>query len=391
MSQPPLRVLLVDDDPATLRRLSGWLEGAGYTVAAAADAAEALAKIDAQVPDFLIADAEMPHLGGLGALPPGARAGRCPSTSTSCSWRPAPSRCKRPRARTAAPTTCSASRSPRANCWPGFAPGRRVLELERRLCQAEGVDPLTGLMTRHAFHEVLAREWYRASRYGCADGLRDDGPGLLQADQRRLWPFGRRRGAAGDRRGAVGQLPPQRLRLPLRRRGILHPAAGDRRPRRGRLGGAGPPPAGRRDHRRRRHGSPHDGQLRHRPAARRHRRPRTTRRHGRPGLALRQAVGAGLHGPLRIAHRRPRAGTGQSAEPRSALPRHRRPRRDEPAGRVLAGERVDRPGRRPLPPPPHQLRARVGRRRGGWPAWFRKRTCWRPWSPWIAGSSRSAR
>ena len=44
--------------------------------------------------------------------------------------------------------------------------GRRVLELERRLCEVLGVDPLTGLMTRHAFHEVLTREWHRADRYG---------------------------------------------------------------------------------------------------------------------------------------------------------------------------------------------------------------------------------
>ncbi len=165
MSQPPLRVLLVDDDPATRRRLSGWLEGAGYTVAAAADAAAALAKIDAQVPDFLIADAEMPHLGG---------------------WE----LCRRVRDRplsqyvylvllAAGPQQVQAADSPDGGaddvlCKPvaqgellaRLRSGRRVLELERRLCQAEGIDPLTGLMTRHAFHEVLAREWYRASRYG---------------------------------------------------------------------------------------------------------------------------------------------------------------------------------------------------------------------------------
>ncbi len=165
MSQPPLRVLLVDDDPALLRRLSGWLAGAGYTVAAAVDAAEALAKIDAQVPDFLIADAEMPHLGG---------------------WE----LCRRVRDRplsqyvylvllAAGPQQVQAADSPDGGaddvlCKPvaqgellaRLRSGRRVLELERRLCQAEGVDPLTGLMTRHAFHEVLAREWHRASRYG---------------------------------------------------------------------------------------------------------------------------------------------------------------------------------------------------------------------------------
>jgi diguanylate cyclase (GGDEF)-like protein len=158
-------VLLVDDDPALLRRLSGWLEGAGYTVAAAVDAAGALASIDAQVPDFLIADAEMPHLSGwelwrrvrerplsqyvyimlLAAGPQQVLAADgCDGGADDVLGKPVA----------------------QGELLARLRSGRRVLDLERRLCQAEGVDPLTGLMTRHAFHEVLAREWHRASRYG---------------------------------------------------------------------------------------------------------------------------------------------------------------------------------------------------------------------------------
>ena len=40
----------------------------------------------------------------------------------------------------------------------------RVLNLERRLSQLVRTDSLTGLMTRHAFYEVLAKEWQRACR-----------------------------------------------------------------------------------------------------------------------------------------------------------------------------------------------------------------------------------
>ena len=124
-----------------------------------------------------------------------------------------------------------------------------------------------------------------------------------------LRAFGRRRGAAGDRRSrswptagaaiASAAMAARNSASCCRRPSDRDAAAWAQRARR-RLAAA--------TIRRQRHGSPHDGQLRHRPTPRRHRRPRAPGRYGRPGPALRQAVGAGLHGPLRIAHRRPRTG-----------------------------------------------------------------------------------
>jgi len=159
------RVLLVDDDPAMLRLLCGWLQGAGYAVTAAVDASEALAAIDVHAPDFLVADWEMPHLGGvelcrrvrelplshyvyivlLAASPP------CMQAADGLEGGADDFLCK---------PVAQGELLARLAC------GRRVVELERRLCEAEGVDSLTGLMTRHAFHNVLAREWHRAGRYG---------------------------------------------------------------------------------------------------------------------------------------------------------------------------------------------------------------------------------
>jgi two-component system chemotaxis response regulator CheY len=44
--------------------------------------------------------------------------------------------------------------------------GLRILELEHRLSELAGRDPLTGVLNRRTFYEVLEREWSRADRYG---------------------------------------------------------------------------------------------------------------------------------------------------------------------------------------------------------------------------------
>ena len=361
MSQPPLRVLLVDDDPATRRRLSGWLEGAGYTVAAAADAAAALAKIDAQVPDFLIADAEMPHLGGwelcrrvrgLAPVPvrlPRAPGGRPPAGASGRQ----PGRRRRRRALQAGRPGRIAGPS---------ALGRRVLELERRLCQAEGVDPLTGLMTRHAFHEVLAREWYRAGRYGSPMSCV-----MMDLDffKRINDVYGHSAGDAVLRATAAVLLASCRRSDCVCRYGgeefcILLPETDDRR------------------------AAAWAERARRRLAA-------ETIAVGGTEVRMTASFGTAQRhddtaGPEQLVDMADQAllcakQSGRDCmvryesltdaheleptNPRSreaALPRHRRPRRDEPVGRVLAGERVDRPGRRPASPPPHQLRPGVGRR-----------------------------
>ncbi len=59
------KVLVVDDDPAMLRMLSRWLEKGGYTTRVASDGLQALAMIEADCPDFVITDWEMPNMDGL--------------------------------------------------------------------------------------------------------------------------------------------------------------------------------------------------------------------------------------------------------------------------------------------------------------------------------------
>lgn len=68
-SRPLIRVLFADDSSAmrTLARYS-MTAGKGFSVAEACDGAEALAMFDAQRPDCVVLDIQMPRLGGLEAL-----------------------------------------------------------------------------------------------------------------------------------------------------------------------------------------------------------------------------------------------------------------------------------------------------------------------------------
>lgn len=63
-----LRVLLVDDEPLALARVSAALEGVSdvIVVGAARDGQEAVAQIAALAPDLVLLDIQMPHLDGLG-------------------------------------------------------------------------------------------------------------------------------------------------------------------------------------------------------------------------------------------------------------------------------------------------------------------------------------
>ena len=65
MNQSNSKVLVVDDDPAMLRMLSRWLEKGGYATQVASDGLQALAMIEADCPDFVITDWEMPNMDGL--------------------------------------------------------------------------------------------------------------------------------------------------------------------------------------------------------------------------------------------------------------------------------------------------------------------------------------
>ena len=58
------RILVGDDEEALSEMVASALRFAGYTVATAADGAEALSRIRAEAPDVVVLDVNMPHIDG---------------------------------------------------------------------------------------------------------------------------------------------------------------------------------------------------------------------------------------------------------------------------------------------------------------------------------------
>lgn len=61
----PMRVLVVDDDPPSVKMISFLLREEGYEVITAGNGAEALRLIEEASPDLVILDVMMPHMDGL--------------------------------------------------------------------------------------------------------------------------------------------------------------------------------------------------------------------------------------------------------------------------------------------------------------------------------------
>src|SRR5919204_3279736 len=64
----PARVLIVDDEPDVVANWSRVLERDAYVCLAATDGAHALALLDAERPDVVITDLQMPRVDGLAVL-----------------------------------------------------------------------------------------------------------------------------------------------------------------------------------------------------------------------------------------------------------------------------------------------------------------------------------
>ena len=157
------RVVLVDDDPAMLRIVSKWLERSGYRVEPVGDGQEALAALERECPDFLITDWEMPGLDGL-ELCRRVRQLDLPHYVYILFLT-----VKAERAEKIAGLEVGADdflRKPidQGELLARLRAGSRVLDLERRLNEMARTDPLTRLMTRRSFFEILEKEWHRAQR-----------------------------------------------------------------------------------------------------------------------------------------------------------------------------------------------------------------------------------
>ncbi|MBP89754.1 MAG: hypothetical protein CMJ64_24120 [Planctomycetaceae bacterium] len=164
MSQAPYKILLVDDDPALLRLLSKWLESRGYETDCARDGRHAIAAIEANCPQILVTDWEMPVMDGFDL----------------CRWlrqQDLPSYVY-----TIFVTSCTASddlvsaleagaddflKKPvdKAELIARVQSGVRVLELESKLNVLAKTDSLTGLSTRRTFFEHMEKEWSRSQRH----------------------------------------------------------------------------------------------------------------------------------------------------------------------------------------------------------------------------------
>ena len=175
MGQPipdPIRpvdsnVLLVDDDPAILRVFSSWLEKAGYRVRRAGDGKLALAAIEAECPDFLVTDWQMPNLSGL-ELCRRVRRLKLPHYVYILFLTARSTAAEMIEGLEVGADDFLSKPVYRGELLARLQSGSHVLELERRLSQMAHTDPLTGLMTRRTFHEVLEKEWQRAKRFHLA-------------------------------------------------------------------------------------------------------------------------------------------------------------------------------------------------------------------------------
>ncbi|MEO8511281.1 MAG: response regulator transcription factor [Chloroflexota bacterium] len=65
LSVPPLRILVVDDEPAMVGAVAALVGSDGHRVIAAYDGAEALSRFDGDRPDLVLLDLAMPHMDGL--------------------------------------------------------------------------------------------------------------------------------------------------------------------------------------------------------------------------------------------------------------------------------------------------------------------------------------
>lgn len=159
------KVLIVDDDPATLRLIAKITATTGYQVATARDGREAFELIRDWSPELLVTDWDMPHLSGP-QLCRKVREAELPFfvyimllTAKSRSEELVEG------LEAGADDFISKPIEP-AVFLARLKSGARTVVMERRLRDIARLDPLTGIMNRRTFHERADDEWDRATRYG---------------------------------------------------------------------------------------------------------------------------------------------------------------------------------------------------------------------------------
>jgi diguanylate cyclase (GGDEF)-like protein len=164
MSKEPINILIADDDSALLRLLRKWMEGSGFVVQCAGDGEQAVAAIEANCPQILITDRDMPHMDGI-ELCRWLRRQDLASyvytivvTSHCCSDNMV-------EAFEAGADDFLKKPVDKAELVARVQSGLRVLELESKLNVLAKTDSLTGLATRRTFFELAEREWSRARRH----------------------------------------------------------------------------------------------------------------------------------------------------------------------------------------------------------------------------------
>jgi two-component system cell cycle response regulator len=160
-----LRVLVADDDVAMRRLLSLWLTQAGYDVHTAEDGRQAIEMMEADCPDMLVTDWEMPRVDGPD-LCRHVRQMQTPNYVYVLFLTVRSARDEVVRGLDIGADDFLTKPIERVELLARMRSGRRIIQLERRLQHMASTDLLTGLLTRRSFFALLEREWQRCLRTG---------------------------------------------------------------------------------------------------------------------------------------------------------------------------------------------------------------------------------
>jgi diguanylate cyclase (GGDEF)-like protein len=164
MNSDPIKVLLVDDDPAMLRLLAKWMETAGFEVQRASDGQQAMAHIENDCPSILVTDWEMPQFDGLD-LCRWVRNQKLPNYVYTIFLTVRTGSQDMVKGLEAGADDFLKKPVDREEMLARMRAGARVLELERRLNQLANTDAMTGLANRRTFYDHFNRELPRALRH----------------------------------------------------------------------------------------------------------------------------------------------------------------------------------------------------------------------------------